>query len=87
MSRKPILHPVCIFFDLSEMVDNNLNLAICRFKVNCQIREIKITKLKQPLMPTYCHIDNTDVIENHYTGVSKMAPNLLRVLKNRSLGR
>jgi hypothetical protein len=23
-----------------------------------------MTKLKQQVMPTYCHIDNTDVIEN-----------------------
>jgi hypothetical protein len=25
-----------------------------------------MTKLKQQVMPTYCHIDNTDVIENDY---------------------
>jgi hypothetical protein len=55
-----------IFFDLLEMIDNNLNLSICRVKVNCQIRKFKITKLKQQMMPTYCHIDSTDVIENDY---------------------
>jgi hypothetical protein len=42
-----------IFFDLSEIIDNNLNLSICRVKVNCQIRKFKITKLKQQVMPTY----------------------------------
>jgi hypothetical protein len=31
--------------------------------------------------------DSTDVVENDYRGVSKMAPNLLWVLKNRSLVR
>jgi hypothetical protein len=55
------------FFVLSEMIDNNLNLSICRgVKVNCQIRKFKITKLKQQVMPTYCHIDSTNVIENDY---------------------
>jgi hypothetical protein len=54
------------FFDLLEMIDNNLNLSICRVKVNFQIRKFKITKLKQQMMPTYCHIDSTDVIENNY---------------------
>jgi hypothetical protein len=39
---------------LSEMINNNLNLSICRVKVNCQIRTFKITKLKQQVMPTYC---------------------------------
>jgi hypothetical protein len=48
------------------MIDNNLNLSICRVKVNCQIRKFKITNLKQQVMPTYCHIDSTDVIENDY---------------------
>jgi hypothetical protein len=48
------------------MIDNNLNLSISRVKVNCQIRKFKMTKLKQQVMPTYCHIDNTDVIENDY---------------------
>jgi hypothetical protein len=48
------------------MIDNNLNLSICRVKVNHQIRKLKITKLKQHVMPTYCHIDSTDVIENDY---------------------
>jgi hypothetical protein len=55
-----------IFFDLSKMIDNNLNLSICRVKVNCQIRKLKITKFKEQVMPTYCHIDSTDVIENDY---------------------
>jgi hypothetical protein len=50
------------------MIDNNLNLSICHgVKVNCQIRKLKITKLKQQVMPTYCHIDSTDVIENDFT--------------------
>jgi hypothetical protein len=49
------------------MIDNNLNLSICHIKVNCQIRKFKITKLKQQVMPTYCHIDTTDVIENDYS--------------------
>jgi hypothetical protein len=35
--------------------------------VNCQIRKFKITKLKQQVMPTYCHIDSTNVIENETT--------------------
>jgi hypothetical protein len=48
------------------MKNNNLNLSICRVKVNCQIRKFKITKLKQQVMPTYCHTDSTDVIENDY---------------------
>jgi hypothetical protein len=51
---------------LSEMVNNNLNLSICRVKLNCQIRKFKITKLKQQVMPTYCHTDSTAVIENDY---------------------
>jgi hypothetical protein len=46
------------------MIDNNLNLSIFRVKLNRQIRKLKITKLKQQVMPTYCHIDSTDVIEN-----------------------
>jgi hypothetical protein len=29
-------------------------------------RKVKITKLKQQVMPTYCHTDSTDVIENDY---------------------
>jgi hypothetical protein len=33
---------------------------------NCQIRKFKIIKLKQQVMPTYFHIDSTDVIENDY---------------------
>jgi hypothetical protein len=41
-------------------------LSICRVKVNCQIRNFKITKLKQQVVPTYCHTDSTDVIENDY---------------------
>jgi hypothetical protein len=41
--------------DLSEVIDNNLNLSICRVNVNCQIRKFKITKLKQQVMPTYSH--------------------------------
>jgi hypothetical protein len=48
------------------MIDNNLNLSICRVKVNCQIRKFKTAKLKQQVMPTYCHIDSTDVIEADY---------------------
>jgi hypothetical protein len=48
------------------MRENNLNLSICRVKINCQIRKLKITKLKQHVMPTYYHIDSTDVIENDY---------------------
>jgi hypothetical protein len=28
--------------------------------------KLKITKLKQHVMPTYLHIDSTDVIENDY---------------------
>jgi hypothetical protein len=48
------------------MIDNNLNLSTCRVKVNRQIRKLKITKLKQQVIPTYCHIDSTDVIENDY---------------------
>jgi hypothetical protein len=48
------------------MIDHNFNLSICRVKLNRQIRNLKITKLKQQVMPTYCHIDSTDVIENHY---------------------
>jgi hypothetical protein len=59
------------------MIDNNLNLAICCVKVNCQIRKFKITKLKQQVMPTYCHTDSTDVIENDY--------NIINVKKNRAL--
>jgi hypothetical protein len=47
------------------MIDN-LNLSVCRVKVNCQIRKFKITKLQQQVMPTYCHIDSMDVIENDY---------------------
>jgi hypothetical protein len=35
-----------------------LNLSICRVKVNCQIRKFKITKLKQQMIPTCCHIGN-----------------------------
>jgi hypothetical protein len=35
-----------IFFDLSEIIGNNLNLSICRVKVNCQFRKFKITKMK-----------------------------------------
>jgi hypothetical protein len=42
-----------ISFDLSEMIHNNLNLSICRVKVNCQIRKFKIIKLKQQVLPTY----------------------------------
>jgi hypothetical protein len=46
------------------MLDNNLNLSICRVKVNCQIRKFKITKLKHQVMPTwvlsYLPIDSTD---------------------------
>jgi hypothetical protein len=49
------------------MIENNLNLSICRVKVNCQIMKLKITKLKQHVMPTYLHTDSTDVIENDYT--------------------
>jgi hypothetical protein len=49
------------------MIHNNLNLSICRVKVNCQIRKFKIIKLKQQVMPTYSHIDSTDVIENDYS--------------------
>jgi hypothetical protein len=68
-----------IFFDLSKMIDNNLNLSICRVKVNCQIRKLKITKFKEQVMPTYCHIDSTDVIENDYIYViSTMADNKFR---------
>jgi hypothetical protein len=52
---------------LSEMINNNMNLSICRVKVNCQIRKFKITKLKQQVVPTYCPTDSTDVIENDYT--------------------
>jgi phosphoribosylaminoimidazole-succinocarboxamide synthase len=51
------------------MINNNLNLSICRVKVNCQIRKFKITKLKQQVVPTHCHkchTDSTDVIENDY---------------------
>jgi hypothetical protein len=48
------------------MIDHNFNLSICRVKLNRQIRNLKITKLKQQVMPTYCHIDSTDVIDNHY---------------------
>jgi hypothetical protein len=51
---------------LSEMINNNLNLSICRVKENCQIRKYKITKLKQQVMPTCCHTDSTDVIENDF---------------------
>jgi hypothetical protein len=51
---------------LSEMINKNLNLSICRVKVNCQIRKFKITKLKQQVMQTYWHTDSTDVIENDY---------------------
>jgi hypothetical protein len=57
-----------VFFDLFEIIENNLNLSICRVKLNCQIRKFKITKLKQQVMPTYCHCDSTDVIENDYSG-------------------
>jgi hypothetical protein len=42
-------------------------VGICRAKVNCQIRKFKITKLKQQVMPTYCHFDSTDVTENAYS--------------------
>jgi hypothetical protein len=63
---------IFIFFDLLEMIDNTLNLSICRVKVNCQIRKFKITKLKQQMMRTYCHIDSTDVIENDYKYERKM---------------
>jgi hypothetical protein len=58
------------------MINNNLNLSICRVKVNCQIRKFKITKLKQQVVPTHCHkchTDSTDVIENDYTGCLKIA--------------
>jgi hypothetical protein len=55
------------FFDLFEIIENNLNLLICRVKLNCQIRKFKITKVKQQVMPTYCHSDSTDVTENDYT--------------------
>jgi hypothetical protein len=41
-------------------------MSIFRVKVNCQIWKFKITKLKQQVMPTYCHIDKTDIIENDY---------------------
>jgi hypothetical protein len=54
------------------MINNNLNLSICRVKVNCQIRKFKITKLKQQVMPTYWHTDSTDVIENNYKVHSKI---------------
>jgi hypothetical protein len=50
----------------TEMINNNLNLSIFRVKINCQIRKFKITKLKQQVMPTFCHTDSTDVIENDY---------------------
>jgi hypothetical protein len=55
------------------MIDNNLNLSNCGVKVNCQITKFKITKLKQQVMPTYCHIDSTDVIKKGYTGVPELA--------------
>jgi hypothetical protein len=56
-----------IFFDVLEIIDNNLNLSICRVKLNCQVRKFKTTKLKQQVKPTYCHCDSTDVTENDYT--------------------
>jgi hypothetical protein len=55
------------------MIDNNLNLSICRAKVNCQIRKFKITKLKQQVMQIYCHIDSTDVTENDYNYLCALA--------------
>jgi hypothetical protein len=58
-----------IFFDLSEMIDNNLNLSICCGKVNCQIKKLKTTKLKQQVIST-CNngkmsVDSTRVIMSH----------------------
>jgi hypothetical protein len=41
--------------NLSEMIDNNLNLSICRVNVNWQIRKFKTAKLQQQMMPTYSH--------------------------------
>jgi hypothetical protein len=60
-----------VFFDLFEIIENNLNLSICRVKLNCQIKKFKITKLKQQVMPTYCHNDSTDVSENDYSTNSR----------------
>jgi hypothetical protein len=56
-----------VFFDLFEIIENNLNLSICRVKLNCQIKKFKISKLKQQVMSTYCHSDRTDVTENDYS--------------------
>jgi hypothetical protein len=58
------LFKIHIFFNFLEMMDN-LNLSTSRVQVNCQIRKFKITKLKQQTIPTYCHINSTDVSENH----------------------
>jgi hypothetical protein len=72
---------------LSEMINNNMNLSICRVKVNCQIRKFKITKLKQQVVPTYCHTDSTDVIENDYRqGGLKLQARTLAVLPHSLVG-
>jgi hypothetical protein len=66
------------------MIDNNLNLSICRVKVNWEIRKFKITKMKQQVMPTYCHIDSDsmDVIENDYILVNLYDIDSTHVVKN-----
>jgi hypothetical protein len=50
-----------------KLVTNNFDLSICGVKVSCPIRKFKITKLRQQVMPTYCHIDSTDVVEINFT--------------------
>jgi hypothetical protein len=66
------------------MIDNNLNLSICRVRVNCQIRKFKITKMKQQVMPTYCHIDSDsmDVIKNDYILVNLYDIDSTHVVEN-----
>jgi hypothetical protein len=59
-------------------------LSICRVKVNCQIRKFKITKMKQKVMPTYCHIDSDsmDVIANDYILVNLYDIDITDVVEN-----
>jgi hypothetical protein len=45
------------------MINNNLNLSICRVKVNSQIRKFKITKLKQGYNNS--NQESLDYLEGH----------------------
>jgi hypothetical protein len=60
-----------IFLNLLEMIDNNLNVSICRVKVDCQITKFKVTKLKQQVMPTDV-IQDVIQNENTYTKYTKI---------------